>query len=238
MKQIDITGIQTELQNILDEYPTYSDFINDRKTNYNYMKKFKIKVCPYCNIGYIYVVEKGNTYFCRGDFDHFAKKSTNPELALDAENLIPSCLTCNERLKNQKDFSEETHIHPFKKDFDSIVKFNIDLISPNYLNEDNFNLKLVKKPEAKEEDFTLAKGNIKDFALEERYSYHKDTACEILKLGKYYYASKRKEINNLFGGENNNYILSKLLEYKNIDINNNSLGKLKKDITEKILRAL
>ena len=81
----------------------------------------------------------------------------------------------------------------------------------------------------------MCKANIRDFKLLERYSCHKDTVLDLLKDLKYYHIAKMIEISKLIKDENNlsSYFINKIIEYKNIDINNVSLGKLKKDIAIK-----
>ncbi|MBQ4647415.1 MAG: hypothetical protein IJB79_08720 [Candidatus Gastranaerophilales bacterium] len=232
MKKIDIKKIKEELKEILKSFETFERFSSNKEQAYKYAKIFKIKICPYCNINYIYTVDD----IVRPDFDHFEPKSTHPEKELDANNIIPCCPICNSRLKKMKEFNGKTHLHPFKKDFDSIVDFKLDLKATNYLDEENFLIDIVKSKKAKVQDYKLAQKNIEEFKLIERYQQHKDCAIEILKELKYYHISKKEEINKLVNMNNKFYIdyfLSKVSKYKNIDINNVSLGKLKKDIAKR-----
>lgn len=234
LKQITIKQ-KNKLKKILNKYTKYSDFIKSKVDAYEYAKILGLRICPYCNINYIYTVTKGKEKIIRPDFDHFEPKSKNSQKQLDVDNLVPCCLLCNERLKGAKPFEEKTHLNPLKKDFDSIVEFSIDIKKPNYLKEANFDIIFCKKESASNEDCDLCKANIRDFKLLERYSCHKDTVLDLLKDLKYYHIAKMIEISKLIKDENNlsSYFINKIIEYKNIDINNVSLGKLKKDIAIK-----
>lgn len=234
LKQITIKQ-KNKLKDILKKYSNYSDFANNKDDTYKYAKIIGLKICPYCNINYIYTVTEGEEKIVRPDFDHFEPKSRSPEKQLDVDNLVPCCLLCNERLKRAKPFKENTHLNPLKKDFDSIVEFCIDLKNPNYLKEANFDITFNKKEAVSIEYYNLCIANIRDFKLLERYSNHKDTVLDLFKDLKYYYIAKMKEISKLINDENNlsSFIINKIIEYKNIDINNVSLGKLKKDIAIK-----
>lgn len=233
MKQITIKQ-KNKLKNILKKYEKYADFVKNRDDTYKYAKQFEIKVCPYCNINYIYTVTNDTENILRPDFDHFEPKTIAPDKQLDVDNLIPCCLLCNERLKGRKHFKETTHLNPLKKDFDSIVEFCVDIKSPNYLKEINFDITFNKKETADFDDYNLCLTNIHDFKLLERYSNHKDTVIDLFKDLKYYHIAKMQEISNLIHDNKlSSYMINKIIEYKNIDVNNVSLGKLKKDLAIK-----
>lgn len=104
-------------------------------------------------------------------------------------------------------------------------------MSFNYLDEHNFSIKFKKKENTTEELWNKAKNNINLFALEDRYNFHKDVVVEIFRDVKYYYEEKLDEIDELINSNEPTYI--RLENYKNIEINQVSLGKLKKDITIK-----
>lgn len=238
MKKIDIDSIRKDLNDIITNYQSYDDFSSNKEDAYKYAEKFKISVCPYCNINYIYLVKNQKGNWVRPEFDHFIKKTAKggrPDLALDVDNIVPSCHTCNSNLKNQKLFSEKTHLHPFKKDFDGIAEFYLKMNSPNYFNKNSFDISFARRKNVSEQDFSLAKNNIDVFKLTERYAHHKSAVIDILRELKIYHQAKLKDINRIINGKNaeNKYILRRIYNYKNIDINNESLGKLKKDIATK-----
>lgn len=238
MKKIDIESIREDLNNIISNYSSYEEFSSDRDNAYDYAEKFKISVCPYCNINYIYVVKNKKGNWIRPEFDHFIKKTAKggrPDLALNVDNIVPSCHECNSSLKNQKTFSEDTNLHPLKKDFDSIAEFYLQMNNTNYLNKDAFDISFARKLNASEQDFNLAKKNIDVFKLIERYAHHKAAVIDVLRELKIYHSAKLKDINRIMnsGNTEDKYIIRRIYNYKNIDINNESLGKLKKDIATK-----
>ena len=59
------------------------------------VNKTDTRVCPYCNLTYVYNRKKHST----AQLDHFFSKSEYPMFALGFYNLIPSCPACN-RIKS------------------------------------------------------------------------------------------------------------------------------------------
>lgn len=231
MKKITFNKIQAE--KILRPFSSYADFSKDREAAFKFTNLVGVKVCPYCNIEYTYTVYRDkNKPVLRPDIDHFLPKSSHLEQQLDVMNLIPACFACNQRLKRDKSFSRTTHIHPYYDDFDSIVYFSINLKELNYLNEDSFDLILKKRKTANTNDYNRAINNIKDFCLNERYEHHKDVVIDIFSKIRFYNNAHLNEISNITGYEAKlkDFLLSKPLE---TEINNTSLGKLKKDILDK-----
>lgn len=230
MKRISIEKYREKLKKIIGKCKHYQSFIGNKEKAYEYSKVFDIKICPYCNINYIYtVITKKGKPVIRADFDHFIRRNKRNELSVN--NLVPCCPVCNLRLKRDTYITSKTHIHPFKDDFDEIAEVCIDIMSFNYLDEHNFFIKFKKKENTTEELWNKAKNNINLFALEDRYNFHKDVVVEIFRDVKYYYEEKLDEIDELINSNEPTYI--RLENYKNIEINQVSLGKLKKDITIK-----
>ena len=122
-------------------YQPYSDFSNkDDGKAFEFLRILGLHFCPYCNIN-----------------DHFLPKSENPEKQLDLENLVPSCLMCNQRLKGTTPFSDAEYLNPYKEDFDSIMEIKLDLIGANYLSEDNFKIIFEKKQRVGQKNKELGK---------------------------------------------------------------------------------
>lgn len=231
MKQIQIMpSVEIELQKILKKYPNYCSFSRCKKAAYRFVRLVGIRVCPYCNINYVYAVfdEQGNEVV-RPDLDHFLSKADRAAASMKWDNLVPACQQCNSRLKLRKIFSESTHVHPYKSDFDSIERIGVALYSPNYLNEDGFQIIFVHR-DSKNTENKKATSNIRDFRLRERYQYHKADVVTIFRRIKFYHHQKRREISQLLGKHGDIYPI--LFSEVNCDINQTSLGKLKKDITE------
>ena len=195
----------------------YNSFSNSKNRDaYKLAEILDVSICPYCNENYTYTLRAG----FRPDFDHFLPKSKYPELQLNLYNLVPSCHTCNSSLKGQKDF-------------DSIVKFAINIKDTNYLSKDDFEIFFVYN-DMDSPDNESVKNNIKDFKLEERYQFHKDEVVKLAKVAKYYTLQKKKEINELLT-DNSLPLTTVLFTDKDCDINKTSLGKLKRDISNYFL---
>ena len=233
MKKIDLTEKQiTEANNILSKFKTYEHFSTNKDSAYRFTNIIGIKVCPYCNIEYVYTVYDGNGVpVFRPDIDHFVprnSKTGNPKLQLEATNLIPSCSVCNERLKGYKPFSISDYLHPYFDDFDTIMKFHINLNDTDYLTEENFEIYFIPSDDSNKTDIARAKNNIQVFRLRERYAFHKNEVIMLFKRMKYYNYAKRQEINSLFGFQAQNVRMA--FPEAHCEINKTSLGKLKRDI--------
>lgn len=152
----------------------------------------KINSCYYCETAYI------NTYFYKDkkhshfDLDHYFPQKKCPILALSLFNLIPSCPTCNQRLKRQivlcKDVYENMLLSPSSERyaFDDLVNihlvptdkfFNLQLQQKESL--DRFKMKFVTKSKSYQKVIKL-------FRLEERYEFHKSEALRLLRLKQNY----------------------------------------------------
>lgn len=214
----------------------YDSFSQNRDDAFKFAEHLNVSVCPYCNEQFIYTVFTNNKKpVSRPEFDHFKKKSKYPKLQLSLFNLVPSCHTCNSTLKGQKEFDETTHINPYKANFDEIMKFDLKLIGADYLDPDNF--KIIFKPSKKSSPFNkLAKNNIQDFKLIERYQCHKHEVIKLAKAKKIYDKMKKKEIADIFF-QSNICTEAILFPDKDCEINKTILGKLKRDISNKFINC-
>lgn len=239
MKKIELTEKQiTEAKNILSAFKTYVAFSHNKDSAYRFTNIIGIKVCPYCNIEYAYTVYDGNGLpVLRPDIDHFVPKNSktgNSNLQLELTNLIPSCLICNERLKGRKRFSGADYLHPYFDDFDTIMKFHINLNDTDYLTEKHFEICFVPSDDSNETDITRARNSIQVFRLKERYAFHKDAVVMLFKRMKHYNYTKRQEIGSLFGIQPTAEQLA--FPEAHCEINKTSLGKLKRDIISEYFR--
>lgn len=117
----------------------YKDF---QKSNLwrEFIKKFTnawICVCPYCNIDYIsYIEVDWDKWQIVPTIDHIEDKGSNPFMnALNIDNMIPSCYTCNSNLKWSKEL--RSIFYPYIKDGDKEKKeiyndFNFSIIPENW----------------------------------------------------------------------------------------------------------
>lgn len=247
MKKIEIKDdAKQEIKKILGNYKgkhvsrkeDYATFTSTYHKDDAYRVAFlyNTRICPYCNINYTYTV--GNGLVCRPDFDHFLNKDDYPDVAMEWDNLIPSCSQCNSRIKITKVFKRESHIHPHYDDFDSLASFVIDVIKIGHItNEHNFEIKCISSN-------TRASNSIRDLKINERYKYHKDVVCQIIKNGyinnRYRLSEigtmlKMKSLSNKDDSLEKTLVIQRLL-FPDIDcdISKTSLGKLKRDVSKKI----
>lgn len=232
MKIIKIENKEKELKKFIGKYTNYKNFSRDKERAYLYTKEIGINVCPYCNINYTYTVyTHSKQTIIRPDIDHFESQSGDKEnkKTLDIYNLVPSCQQCNSRLKRDKDFTELSHIHPYKEDFDSVIRIAIDIVNVDIMNEDNFNIDFIQHDNKNHKLNNKAKNNINDFKLLERYQYHKKDVIDIFHKIKFYHQHRTNEIDRLIDIKNP-HLGNILFSDENCDINSTSLGKLKRDI--------
>jgi hypothetical protein len=178
---------------------------DDVKTLFNYETKFQqhiskffeqyveVHTCYFCNIEFI------NTFMTKDEnikngftLDHYIDKGKYPYLALSLYNLIPSCYTCNSKVKR---VHEVETLSPASAhfDFDAKVKFKTFMQNENLQidNQDDFELLL-------KEDFTDSYNKyIEVFELDGRYEYHKYKVIEMINKRKQYPDSRIKELAEL-----------------------------------------
>lgn len=140
-----LTASFEELREIIDEIENedfWKDDKEDLKKMFDYgklstkirnffIKNLTLNTCYYCNIDYInnleITVKKDTETKQYGLFqlDHFLAKSIYPLFALSLYNFVPSCATCNAKLKGATEF--KTKLSPTSEDFkyDDCVKFKL-----------------------------------------------------------------------------------------------------------------
>lgn len=211
-----------------DDYATFTSSYN-KDDAYRVASLYNIRICPYCNINYTYTV--GNGLVCRPDFDHFLNKDDYPDEAMEWDNLVPSCSQCNSRIKLTKVFTRESHVHPHYDDFDSLASFVINVVNAgNVSDENNIEIECISSD-------TRAKNSIRDLKINERYHFHKDVVCQIIKNGYLNNRFRLNEIGNIVDISllERTIVIQKLLfPDVDCDISKTSLGKLKRDVSKKI----
>jgi antitoxin component YwqK of YwqJK toxin-antitoxin module len=111
-------------------------------------------------------------------------------------NLIPSCYTCNSKLKGTVEFK---NLAPSSQqyDFDEKVKFKLKMSdSCHDLHIKNKNDIEVNLKENYSNDF---KDFIEKMYLDERYKVHKDIAFDMIQKAELYPESRLKELQDLTG---------------------------------------
>lgn len=214
---------------------------NDGALAYRHAKRLAISSCPYCNALFTFTI-RNKRIKTRPEFDHFLNKGRYPYLSLSFYNLIPSCSLCNSgTLKGQKQFSIATHLHPFVDNIEGLYEFRTKIDAVDFLvNGDDFTLRLQPCTGVSKAARARAEKSIGEFAIEDRYSFHKDYAEEILTKAYIYNNSTIEALFTSFdiGGHN---IFSSPAEIKELIMGNvlhpdrfhkRILSKLTKDIAE------
>jgi len=187
-----------------------------------------ISTCYYCNIDYINSYNTNKKKKNKFTLDHYYDKSTYPYLALSLYNFVPSCYTCNSKLKGTEEF---TSLSPssIEFNFEQKVKFKLYLTDSckdlNVKSEKNIDIKL------KERYSTEYKKYIEVFKLNERYQAHKDIVFEMIKNAEFYPESRLKELQELTGipYQKIKKDIFKLIDDE-VDLSKEPFSKLKKDM--------
>jgi hypothetical protein len=150
----------------------YTAYRSSKHCYKRYQKlNFKGVSCPYCNENPVKIVDNKNRKEGDSrllfDLDHFYPKAGYPYLALSFYNHIPSCKICNQTYKGSKDFSINTHIHPFHRCFDSSYQFKLN---SSVLRNGKVNKVILKKLTGVIDELSS------DLQLEQRYQSNIDLA--------------------------------------------------------------
>ncbi|OAV67952.1 hypothetical protein Barb4_02269 [Bacteroidales bacterium Barb4] len=203
---IDFEDIKKEFfelgQNGLSEFKIYminlyKKLFYKRKIGNWLAEKLDVKVCPYCNRQYTFIITKekqkvekqkrNDKKTTRPEFDHFHPKSERPYLALSFYNLIPSCHTCNDLKKN-----EPIEINPYLDEFGDKYKF--------VLKDEDTKMPVILDKKHIKVDFSLENDNITVFGLKELYNQHIDYVEEIIDKAQAYNADYYDSLIQSFSG--------------------------------------
>jgi len=183
----------------------------------------QIFICPYCQRNYIGIFENKDSQkgFTAPDLDHFYPKSKYPFLSATISNLIPACLVCNQRLKNDKDTHQLNIPNPLENNIFEDINFDYNCQGPYIKNYS----KLTNEK----------KEYLKLFKIQEQYSMHTEIVNEIQVKKNKYNLVKKKHLSKCCPSLNEKIIEDMVFhEYKYIDKRKTPLWKLKKDLFEKI----
>lgn len=216
-------------------------------TPYDILLKLSVNACPYCNRQFIntFISKEGKA---RASLDHFFAQASHPYFAISFYNLIPSCHSCNSSLKGSKEFTIETHVHPFDTSFEGTARFTINYkkvkdskkyIAEFYTDPDYLEIDFEPDSKASLVDYRKAKRNIKDLCLKPLYNLHKDLVIDLLQKHVIYsksgYAKKlASQYPKIFNSENDvlrlvlgNYTLAG-------DFNKRPFSRLTRDIAREL----
>ena len=183
---------QTATKICIENIFSYEDFTrigfkkNDVAYNsYSLTRSLNLSVCPYCNRNWIVTITKefDGSKIVNPQLDHYLCKTKYPLFRLSFYNLIPSCDTCNTRLKKSDEFIYGKYIHPYDEGYEKLAFFRsiaCNVESSNGYGQD-FNISL---------EFGLVsdktKGKIikshQTFRINEIYEKHGDIIAELYKI--------------------------------------------------------
>lgn len=199
---------------------------------YRLGKELGVEVCPYCGRQFISTVivgkKQGNQKelkVLRAEFDHYIPKAKFPMFALSFYNLIPSCHFCNSSIKNVKELSTQKNIHPYQKT-GAEVTFRYDRVKKEI------------KLDFRNDDGRL-KSTCKFFRLEEIYQSHTGIAERYMKEAQEFSTGLLEEYKNFLEKNLKRKVSKKEILFRKFripdDIENEILGKFRKDIVEDIV---
>lgn len=193
-------------------------------------QNIEVHSCYYCNIEYINKFEASNGEIKNSfTLDHMIDKATYPFLALSLYNLIPSCYTCNTKVKGKHEIK---NLSPSDNNFDfnEKVKFKTFLTNENLQIDKTNDIELFLK-----EDFSSKFDEyIKILELDARYKYHKDKVIEMINKRRNYPDSRIKELSQLTYKTEEEIKQDLFGIYLKDDLHKRPLSKLIKDISEEL----
>ncbi|MDP2893512.1 MAG: hypothetical protein Q8N78_04010 [Sulfurimonas sp.] len=190
----------------------------------------EVHTCYFCNIEYINKFENSKRETKNAfTLDHMLDKATYPFLALSLYNLVPSCYTCNSKVKRT---NEIKNLSPSdtRFDFEKKVKFKTFMNNQKLQTEKNDDFELLLK-----EDFSNKFDEyIKILELDNRYKYHKDKVIEMVRKRQDYPDSRIKELSILTQKTEEEVKQDLFGIYLKEDLHKRPLSKLIKDISEEL----
>lgn len=183
-------GLQNQYKAIIEGIFRYDTLTDDgfkriskvNWTSYQLTKALKIDVCPYCNKNWINTVfTNDNKKITNPQLDHYFSKSDYPILRLSFYNLIPSCETCNARIKKAQELDYSKNTHPFEAGFDpfgKVVATAIDVKSAQGLGE-NYTVNIEFEKEIDDSAKEKIENTFKFFKIKPIYEKHGDIFKEI-----------------------------------------------------------
>lgn len=220
--------VRNKLKELFDYENKFQPFISSF-----FEEKVQVKTCSFCNIHFVNEYkDKDESFKNEFTLDHYYDKATYPYLALSFYNLIPSCYTCNSKLKKNEEFK---NLAPSSKDFDFDEKVKFKL----YLDKSCENLHIKDKEhidiELKEYYSNDYDKYIEVFKLNERYKAHKDIVYDMITKAELYPESRLKELQDLTGipFQQIKKDIFNLID-ENEDLSKKPFSKLIKDISEEL----
>ncbi|WP_237276422.1 hypothetical protein [Tenacibaculum ovolyticum] len=207
-------------------------------TSYTLTSLLGFSVCPYCNRNWIITVSKRNKKVTNPQLDHFFSKSHFPLLRLSFYNLIPSCETCNARLKKNTEFKIDNNLHPYLDGYSTNAKFIVHPLSYEAAVGVGNDYKVVI--DCKKQLKSKVKSNHETFKIDEIYEKHGDIISEVFRK-KYiwndtYFKTLKTTFSELNISKNEMYRLIFGNYLDESEFSKRPFSKLTKDLTEDILK--
>lgn len=218
---------------ILKKLFSYSNFNQDKKEYnlHNLSENISIMYCPYCNRQPTINVKASSI---KPDFDHFFPQSKYPLLGLSFCNLIPSCTTCNSRLKIGKVLRLNKYLHPYSNNslYDYCFTYKYDINSNNLIRIDVKGVNFNPVPNEVKKSFEL-------FKIIEIYNAHQDEIIDLIKIRQIYSNKYLKILStNTYRGlkisQDELYRLAFGVYKDEKDFSKRPFSKLKKDILKEL----
>jgi len=212
--------------------------------NYSLTQNLNLTVCPYCNRNWINTVtevikEGAPTKITSPQLDHFLSKSKFPLLRLSFYNLIPSCETCNARLKKDIDFSLTTHLHPYYEGYGQNAKFKTTPLSLDATNGLSTDYKIeLEFTDSDPELKNRVNNHHKIFKINEIYGKHGDIIADVYQRRQIYtpehLRALREQFPDMFKDEAELFRLAFGNYFYEKDFKKRPFAKLTKDVTEQL----
>lgn len=211
-------------------------------SSYELTKELDISVCPYCNRNWIMTVTEGKKKkkVVNPQLDHFFSKSDFPILRLSFHNLIPSCETCNARLKKAIEFNKDENLHPYMEEYGEHAKFKSLPLSEASSKGMDTNFKVDLKFDRSISDKLEKKiaNNHLVFEIETIYKKHGDIIAELYRKSHISSKSYLNTLKDTYESWNISHEELYRLAFGNYfneeDFKKRPLAKLTKDIAEDI----
>lgn len=249
------------------DYKTFSkksDNNTNKWDAYALCKAVAPRICPYCNRNFTPIVTIRNLDKARPELDHFIPKSIFPMFAVSFHNLIPSCHCCNHNKgsKNIIHAGKESRLsykilHPYVREDDQTNTRLFSVSFPNESLEYMYNYSYLEKLQIKAQPIKNVKisNSFDCFSLittgsgevEGYYEHHDKEILASINLIRQYPSTALKEIAAILNVDETikldeitvvKHLKQKLIEMvMPVDCGNESLGKLKKDSLEILLKS-
>lgn len=223
----DIIGFTKLPYDVLNE--KIKIFFMDKSEN------LKIRTCFYCNIDFVNTyTANDNTNKNQFTLDHVLPKSKYPYFSLSLFNLVPSCYTCNSKLKKDKEFSinnDLLNLCPSSSlyNLDQKIKFLLQI----HTDKDKIDINKLKPRLTNINNHNGINEFIDIFQLKGRYEFHSGIAEEMVEKRKKYSDTQIKEIANLLT-VSENQVKKDLFGSELFEETNAPFEKYKKDIAEQL----